>query len=159
MVDTDNWETQEGYICQGSVIGFVELGTVIVAGDILTWGTPAQNKIVMNGAIAGGNEASGVAVAMKGGVSGDKIPAVFFGVCKMVAYSTCTVGGAVISPATAGTTITYGNVCPLTAANTEAGMDLAGVNGSGTAFILGMALQAGTTIGDELLVLIGGFGR
>lgn len=156
---TDNWDSQEGYISQGSVIGYVELGTAIVAGDNLTWGTAAANKVVLSSATAGGDEASGVAVAMKGGVTGDKIPAVFFGVVKMVSYSTCTVGGAVISPATAGTTITYGNVCPLTAANTEAGMDLAGVNGSGTAFILGMALQAATTLGDELLVLIGGFGR
>jgi len=97
-----------------------------------------------------------VGVTMKGGVTGDKIPVVFYGVVKMVGYSTCTVGGALINSKTAGTTITYGNVMPLTAANTEAGMDLANVNGTGTAHILGMALQNATTLGDELLVLVGG---
>jgi len=48
MADTDNWSSQEGYICQGNVINFVELGTACVAGEPLGFGTPAENKIVMN---------------------------------------------------------------------------------------------------------------
>lgn len=152
MVDTDNWDTEEGYLCQGSVINFVTLETAVVAGDPLAWGTPLANKIVMKKYAA---SADSCAVALKGGVTGEKIPACFAGVVKMVGYSTCTVGGMVINSKTAGTTITYGNVMPLTAVNTEAGMDLAQVNGSGTAFLLGQCLQAATTLGDELLVLIG----
>jgi len=94
---------------------------------------------------------------MKGGGTGDKVPAVFYGVVKMVAYSTVTAPGEyVINSKTDGTTITYGNVMPLTAVNTTAqGMYLCHVNGTGTAHVLGMALQAATTVGDELLVLIG----
>jgi len=152
MVDTDNWDTQEGYICQGNIINFVTLETAVVAGEPLTWGTPAANKVVMK---LHAESSDSCAVALKGGVTGDVIPACFDGVVKMVAYSTCTVGGFVVNSKTAGTTITYGNVMPLTAANTEAGMDLAHVNGSGTAFLLGQCIQAGTTLGDELLVLIG----
>ena len=153
MVIVDNWETQEGYISQGQVIGFCELGVAIVAGEPVAFGTGAQNKIVMTLYADPGDS---VGVALKGGAAGDKVPVVFYGVVKMVGYSTCTVGGAVINSGTAGTTVTYGNVTPLTAANTEAGMDLAAVNGTGTAHILGMCLQAGTTLGDELLILVGG---
>ena len=157
MVDTDNWDTQEGYICQGNVIGFVELGNTVVAGEPVGFGTPATNKVVMN---LYSGEANSVGVSLKGGVAGDKIPVVFYGVVKMVAYSTVTVGAAVINSATAGTTITYGNVTPLTATDTGNLVDvLVSNNGTGTAFILGLALQAGTTLGDELLVLVGGFGR
>jgi len=156
MVDTDNWDSQEGYISQGQVIGFVTLGTSVVAGDWLTWGTAAANQIVMDAATPKTAEANGVAMALKGGVTGDKIPACFYGVCKCVAYSTCTVGGFVTNPATAGTTITFGNVNPLTATDTgRDAEDLARMNGSGTAFLIGQCLQAGTTIGDELLVLVG----
>jgi len=152
MAIVDNWDTEEGYICQGSIIDFVTLETACVAGEPLAFGTGASNKIVMKLRAA---SADSSAVALKGGVTGDKIPAVFYGVVKMVAYSVCTVGGFVINSKTGGTTITYGNVMPLTAETTEAGMNLARVNGTGTAFLLGQCLQAGTTTGDELLVLIG----
>lgn len=151
MADTDNWSSQEGYICQGNVINFVELGTAVVAGEPLGFGTPAANKIVMN---LYTGEANGVGVALKGGSTGDKVPVCFYGVVKMVAYSTCTVGGFVSASGTPGTTITYGNVTPLTAATASA-VQWARVTGTGTAFILGQCLQAGTTLGDELLVLIG----
>jgi len=43
---------------------------------------------------------------------------------------------------------------PITAATASA-VQWARVTGTGTAFILGQALQAATTLGDELLVLIG----
>lgn len=154
MVDTDNWETQEGYICQGAVIGFCELGAAVVAGEPVAFGTGAQNKIVMTAYALAGDS---VGVTLKGGVTGDKVPVVFYGVVKMVGYSTCTVGGALINSATAGTTITYGNVMPLTATATGNLVDvLCENNGTGTAHILGMALQNATTLGDELLVLVGG---
>ena len=45
---TDNWDSEEGYISQGNVIGFVELGTSVVAGEPLKWGTPAANVVVMS---------------------------------------------------------------------------------------------------------------
>ena len=151
MVGLDNWPAQEGYISQGSVIGFVELGTAVVAGEPLGFGTPASGKIVMN---LYTGEANGVAVSLKGGSTGDRIPACFYGVVKMVAYSTCTVGGFVSASGTPGTTVTYGNVTPITA-GTASTVQWARVTGSGTAFILGQCLQAGTTLGDELLVLIG----
>lgn len=151
MAVIDQWDSQEGYISQGQVIGFVELGTACVAGEPLGFGTPAANKIVMN---LYSGEANGVGVALKGGVTGDKIPVCFYGVCKMLAYSTCTVGGFVCSAGTAGTTITFGGVTPITAATASA-VQWARVTGTGTAFILGQCLQAGTTAGNELLVLIG----
>jgi hypothetical protein len=96
------------------------------------------------------------AVAMKSGVTGDQIPAVFYGVMKMVAHITVTVGSIVEACATAGTTITYGQVQPIPALNTgTAAPVFVGDNSTGTRFKLGMALQDGAVPGDEMLVLVG----
>jgi len=157
MATVDQWDTQEGYISQGRVIGFITLGTAAVAGENLTFvgsmAAGAQNKIIMMACVAGGDEASGVGVCLKGGVTGDKVPVCFYGVVKMCSHSVCTVGGFVTSGATVGTTITYAQVVPLTA-QTNACF-LAHDSGTGTAFVLGQCLQAATTAGNELLVLIG----
>lgn len=153
---TDMWDTQEGYICQGQILGFVELGTAVVAGDIVMWGTAAANKVVMS--VAGAANGDGCAVAMKSGVTGDIVPVVFNGVVKMVAHITVTVGDVVINCATAGTTITYGQVQPLTAINTALHAQviaLKAINGTGTAYNLGMAIQSSGANGDEILVMIG----
>lgn len=157
MATVDQWETQEGYICQGNVIGFVELGAPLVAGEPLQWDTPVANKIVMKKCAAA---ADSCAVSLKGGTTGDKIPAVFYGVVKMCAHSAITVGDPVVNAKTVGATITYGQVTPLTAAaTTDAthGFYLKHNSGTGTAYILGLALQAATTVGNELLILVGGF--
>lgn len=153
---TDNWAKEEGYICQGATIGFVELGTAAVAGECLTFGTSAANKIVMNIWSAGMDS---VGVALKGGVTGDKIPVVFHGVMKMVGHVTMDAGSIVGNSITAGTTITYGNVIPATTINTANSAEILArrSNGAtGTAWTLGMALQAVATAGDEILVLVGG---
>jgi hypothetical protein len=151
---TDMWDTQEGYICQGTDIGFCTLGTAVVAGDCVTFGTSAANKIVVN---QWSDFADAVGVAKKGGVTGDTIPVVFYGVVKMVAHQTVTVGQCVSNSVTAGTTVTYGNVIPI-AINTGGTSDVLFclVNATGTQHILGMALQDGAAPGDEILVLIGG---
>ena len=152
MATVDQWDSQEGaYISQGRVIGYVTLGTACVAGDILGFaGTPAANKIVMD---LYTGEANGVGVCLKSGVTGDMVPVCFYGVCKMLAFSVCTAGGFVSSSGTPGTTITYGAVTPVTA-HTNAD-HWARLSSTGTAFILGQCLQAGTTVGNQLLVLIG----
>jgi hypothetical protein len=153
---TDFWDTQEGYICEGQILGFVTLGTAAVAGDVVTFGTVAANAVVMD--LAGTANGDGCAVAMKSGVTGDQIPVVFNGVMKMVAHITCTVGDVVINCATAGTTITYGQVQPLTAINTANHAQIIALkscNGTGTAYNLGMALQTSGANGDEILVMIG----
>jgi hypothetical protein len=154
MAIIDMWDTQEGYICQGTDIGFCTLGTAVVAGEPVTFGTSAANKIVVN---MYADFADSVGVAMKGGVTGDTIPVVFYGVMKMCAHEAITVGQCVSNSATAGTTITYGNVIPI-AINTGGTSDIlfALVNATGTQHILGLALQDAATIGDEILVLIGG---
>jgi len=151
---TDMWDTQEGYICQGQIIGFITLGTAVVAGDLLKWGTSAANKVVMNQ--GGDADGDAPAVALKSGVTGDTIPAVFNGVMKMVAHVTVTVGQIVEGVATAGTTITYGQVQPIpNLATGNAVPVFVGLNGTGTRFRLGIALQDGATPGDEILVAIG----
>jgi len=151
---TDMWDTQEGYICQGTDIGFCTLGTAVVAGDCVTFGTSAANQIVVNQWSA---FADSVGVAMKGGVTGDTIPIIFYGVVKMVAHQIVTVGQCVSNSVTAGTTITYGNVIPILI-NTGGTSDiyLVAANATGTQHILGLALQDGAAAGDEILVLIGG---
>lgn len=153
MATVDQWDSQEGYISQGQVIGFVTLDTACVAGDILGFTAAAagqQNKICMS---LYTGEANGVGVCLKTGVTGDKVPVCFYGVCKMLAFSVCTAGGFVSSCGTPGTTITYGAVTPVTA-HTNAD-HWARLSSTGTAFILGQCLQNGTTVGNQLLVLIG----
>ena len=150
----DMWDSEEGYICQGTDIGFVTLETAVVAGECVTWGTSAANKIVMKKWAAVGDS---VGVAKKGGVTGDIVPVVFYGVVKLVAAQTVTVGQTVRSAATAGTTITWGNCVPIANLSTGNAVPLAAnENGTGTFFKLGLALQDGAAPGDEILVLIGG---
>lgn len=154
MAIIDMWDTQEGYICQGTDIGFCTLGTAVVAGECVKFGTSAANQIVVS---LWTDDADSVGVTMKGGVTGDVIPVVFYGVVKMVAHEVITVGQCVESSGTAGTTITYGNVAPMMI-NTGGTSDiyLCVANATGTRHILGLALQDADTDGDEILVLIGG---
>ena len=151
---TDNWDSEEGYIANGSEIGFCTLGTAVVAGECVTFGTAAANQIVINKWAA---TMDSVGIAKKGGVTGDVIPVVFYGVVKLVAAQTVTVGASVGNAVTAGTTITWGNVVQIGNLSTgTAAPTWANQNGTGTAHILGMALQTGAAPGDEILVLIGG---
>ena len=154
MVQLDMWDSEEGYICQGTDIGFCTLGSAVVAGDCVKFGTSAANQIVLSKWTALGDS---VGIAKKGGVTGDIIPVVFYGVVKLCANQIVTVGSCVRSAATAGTTVTYGN-CVAIGINTGATSDVAYTlnNATGTMHILGLALQDAATAGDEILVLIGG---
>jgi hypothetical protein len=150
----DMWDSEEGYICQGTDIGFCTLGTAAVAGECMKFGTSVANQIVVSKTSASGDA---IGIAKKGGVTGDVIPVVFYGVVKLVAAQTVTVGQTVKSAVTAGTTITFGNCVPIANLNTGTAAPLAASeNGTGTFFKLGLALQDGATPGDEILVLIGG---
>ena len=154
---TDNWDQEEGYISQGMILGFCELSTTVVAGEpvaILTTG--AANKVMVK---KWASQADSRGVALKGGNTGDRIPVCFYGVCKMAAYSTITGGDIVMNAGTAGTVgPTYGNVVPIPPSGATFTYINAfkGLSETGTIIRLGMALQAATTTGDELLVLIGG---
>jgi hypothetical protein len=150
----DMWDSEEGYIAQGTDIGFCTLGSAVVAGDCVKFGTSAANQIVVTKWAA---VADSVGIAKKGGVTGDTIPVIFYGVVKLVAAQTVTVGSCVQSAATAGTTVTFGN-CVMIGINTGGTSDVAYIlnNATGTKHILGLALQDGATPGDEILVLIGG---
>ena len=151
---TDMWDSEEGYIALGTDIGFCTLGSAVVAGECVKFGTSVANQIVVAKWTASGDS---IGVAKKGGVTGDVIPVVFYGIVKLVAAQTVTVGQCLQNAATAGTTITWGNCVPIanlstgTAAPTQCNQ-----NGTGTAHLLGLALQDGATPGDEILVLVGG---
>jgi hypothetical protein len=154
MVNVDMWDSEEGYICQGTDIGFCTLGTAVVAGECVKLGTSVANQIVVSKWAAIGDS---IGIAKKGGVTGDVVPVIFYGVVKLVAHITVTVGSCVRNCQTAGTTITWGNVVPI-AVNSGGTYDtgLAMNNQTGTAHVLGLALQDGANSGDEILVLIGG---
>lgn len=148
------WDSEEGYIAQGTDIGFCTLGTAVVSGECVAFGTSAANQIVVKKWAAAGDS---VGIAKKGGVTGDVIPVVFYGVVKLVAAQTVTVGQVVRNAATAGTTITFGNCVPIPNLSTGTAAPLhVSENGTGTAHVLGLALQDGAAPGDEILVLIGG---
>jgi len=172
MTQVDNWDQEEGYVSAGLQIAFCELGATVVAGDLVGFGSAAANKVVMTLWSAVGDA---VGVAIKGGVSGDRIPVAFYGVVKLAnaVGGQLTVGACVIGAATnvsvtnsSGIVMTYGYVTALTgyaSATTNvtyaAGFYLHANNGTGTCYRIGMALQTAATQGDEFLCLVGGYGH
>ncbi len=143
MVNTDNWDSQEGLIADGLVVGFCRAGAAIAAGDAVTFGTAAANQVNVITAHAAATVGKGIGVALKAASTGDILPVIYFGVVKMTAGETIVIGDILISGLAAGQVFGVG------ASNSLL------LNTAGTQYVLGIAIQEATTIGDELLVLVG----
>ena len=150
---TDFYRSEEGYICDGNVIGFCSVQAAVEINEVVhIHGTDVSGYISVSPAAADGD---GYAVALKAGAAGDYIPVCFFGVVKMLMGSTICADDMVINDSVG----TY--ILPIpTATHDEIGDYFYGVAGmtTGTNYRLGMALQGhdnSAASGDEILVLVG----
>lgn len=143
---TDNWPDEEGYIVEGTVIGFAESGSAITEGRAVAFGTAASGKVVVTAASAIGDS---FGVALKAATaSGQKIPVAVGGLMKMTSSATITVGFYVMNS-------TDGHVTRCLCPWTNAGAVLQIFTGGVGSHILGLCLQDGSTAGNEVLVLLG----
>ncbi|MHA2136137.1 MAG: capsid cement protein [Candidatus Thorarchaeota archaeon] len=140
---TDYYPDEEGYVDEGYAIGWFYPDAAINEGAsvFLTGTTSGQIRCRT---VAAFGEGVGVALrAATGAGAPARIPVAILGVVKMMACGTIAVGDMVGSGATTGLVHEF---------NDESD-NLMGLGG--TAYILGLALQAPATTGDEILVLVG----
>ena len=144
---TDLYPSEEGYISDGNVIGYCKCqATIALHSSVFIHGTAVAGVVSVAPTAADGD---GCAVALKGGAAGEDIPVCFFGVVKMMAAAAIDEGDQVKSDSLG----TY--ILPIADRDATAATLLRGMNYTGTVIRLGVALQAGASSGDELLVLVG----
>ncbi len=144
---TDLYPSEEGYISDGNVIGFCKVQAEVELHEaVFIHGTAVSGEIMVAPAAADGD---GCAVTLKAGVAGDHIPVCFFGVVKLMAGAAIDEGDQLKNDSLG----TY--LLPIDDRDSTAATELRGLNYTGTGIRLGVALQAGASSGDELLVLVG----
>lgn len=143
---TDLYPDEEGYISDGTIVGFCKAaGSITLHGAVALGATAVTSYISV---VAAGVE-TGVGIALKAADTNDYIPVAFKGIVKQtVGAATFSVGQAV---AASGTTV---GVVERLIAGFTTGTDYLNITPGGTTakFRLGYALQAGTTAGDEVLI-------
>ena len=139
---TDYWPQEEGYIVEGSPVMMCQTaGTIGEMSTVEINAGGAGYVLVDHGAAKGDT----IGVALRAcTVTGQMIPVAFGGVVKLLADSTIAVQQPVIG---------NGDDTAKVIRSAHFGSDDLYFN-EGTAWILGMALQAGITDGDEILVLL-----
>ena len=145
MVGTDYWPQEEGYIVEGSpVMLCVSAGTIAEMACVKLSTTTAGCVTVAATAAAG--DSLGVALRAVT-ITGQMVPVAFKGAVKMLVGGTLALGVPVMS--NGGTDPNTSEVInTVTSANIVLG-------DTGTSRILGLALHAGATLADEILVLLG----
>lgn len=144
---TDYYPSEEGYICDGNVIGFAKVQAAIELHEVVyVHGTNVSEYVSVAPAAADGD---GCAVALKAGAAGDYIPVAFFGVIKMKVGAAIAENDQVINDSLG----TY--ILPLPTYTHDEMTALKGLTVTGSVMRLGVALQRGPTSGDEILVLVG----
>jgi len=144
---TDLYPDEEGYISDGHVVGFCKVQAAVEIHEVVyVHGTAVSGAISVAPAAADGD---GFAVTLKAGAAGDYIPVCFRGVVKMYAGDTITAMDMLQNDAVG----TY--VLPIPDTTSDEFVEWRGLNWTGTRQRLGVALQAASTTGDEILVLVG----
>jgi len=143
---TDLYPDEEGYISDGTVIGFCKAAASIALHSGVSIGVTSVSGAVS--VLAGAADGDSLAVALKAADTNDFIPVCFHGIVKMVIGDTMTAGDIVMNDASA----TY--VLPIIFTVDDI-LKLRGLNGTGTYIRLGQLMQAGAASGDEALVFIG----
>jgi len=142
---TDYWPQEEGYIVEGSPVMMCQTaGTITEMACVEINNTAAAGGYVAvdHGSAIGDS----VGVALRAcTVTGEMVPVAFGGIVKMLADSTIGVQEHVMG---------NGSDDAKVVRKQHLGSDDMYFN-QGTAWVLGMALQAGITDGDEILVLLG----
>lgn len=142
---TDYWPQEEGYIVEGSPVMMCQTAGTITEMATVEINTGAAGYILVDHGSAHGDS---IGVALRAcTVTGQMIPVAFGGIVKLLANSTIVVQQTLISNGTDDAKVIRMNAAANVGSN-----DLY-FNG-GSAWLLGMALQAGITHGDEILVLL-----
>jgi hypothetical protein len=138
---TDYWPQEEGYIVEGSPVMMCKAGGSIGEMDCVYLSATASGCVtVATNALWGDS----IGVALRSATTGQMVPVAFDGIVKLIANATIALGQMVCNAAAATAKIIDTPV----SANCIKG-------DTGTAYILGTALQAAVTHGDEILVMLG----
>jgi hypothetical protein len=148
---TDLYPDEEGYISDGTIVGFCKAAAPITLhGAVKLAATAVSSYISVQPATVG----TGYGVALKAADTNDYIPVAFKGIVKQIVGAvTFAVGKPVIASGT-----TAGVVEAQPALNGTTMLEYVNLGNGGTTSLyrLGYALQAGTTAGDEVLVMLAG---
>jgi hypothetical protein len=143
---TDLYSDEEGYISDGTIVGFCKAaGSISLHGAVALGAAGVSNYISVTAAGVG----TGIGIALKAADTNDYIPIALKGIVKQtVGAATFSVGAPVIASGT-----TAGVIEKLLVGFTT-GMEYANVIPGGTTnlYRLGFALQPGTAAGDEVLI-------
>lgn len=143
---TDYWPTEELAINVWGDFGFAYADGAITEGKPVKLGTSAASRVAV---AAGAAKGDAIGIALKAAAAaGDYIPVALSGIVKVVVAS-CPVGV---------DTVANGDFVMNSATwVVPVGLDLEnqGKAFGGSSYVLGLALQAGTTDSDEILILLG----
>ena len=146
---TDLYPDEEGYIADGSVIGFCKATAAIPLHSAIKLNASAVSGLIS--VTAGAADGDSLGIALKEASAGDFIPVCWYGVVKMVGGAALNEGDMVRNDASA----TY--VIPIDTLTHDEFELWRGVSGgaTSTAWRLGMCLQEAASSGDEFLLLVG----
>jgi len=148
---TDLYPDEEGYIGDGLVIGFAKAaGSITLHGAVAIPATGVSSYVSVTAA----TYRTGIGIALRAADTNDYIPVVLYGIVKQWTGAAPFAAGKLV---TSATTAGYVDVMP--AANATTMLEWNGLGNGGTTALnrLGLALQPGTTAGDEALIAIGRF--
>ncbi len=157
MGAVDYYPDEEGYISDGTIVGFCKCQSAIALHQQVGIGTTAVTNYI---GVAAAAFNTGVGLALKAGDTNDFIPVAFKGIVKMLANTAVAIpaGRAVVSGTTAGY---VSGIVTFDGADTEAPVILLSYQNIGAGLTtvnwrFGYALQPASTDGDEILVMLAG---
>ena len=144
MVGIDYWPQEEGYIVEGAPVMMCLAGGAIAEMATVKLSATAAGVVTVAASAAAGDSQG---VALRAAASGAMVPVAFKGIVKMIVGGTLALGAPCIS---------NGATDPNTSEVCDTGTSADVILGdNGTQRILGLTLQAGVTLADEILVLLG----
>jgi hypothetical protein len=141
MVGTDYWPQEEGYIVEGTPVAMCYAAAAVGEMSCVKLSTTTAGRLEV-AASAGAGDSLGVALRATSG--GQMIPVAFGGVVKLLVGGTLALGAPVIAHGSDTAKVT----------DTGTSLDIM-IGDNGTQRIMGLALHAGATLADEILVLLG----
>lgn len=148
---TDLYPDEEGYISDGTIVGFCKAAGSITLHGAVQLGTTGVSSYI---SVVAAGVGKGYGIALKAADTNDYIPVAFKGIVKQtVGAGTFSVGKPVIA---SGTTVGVVEVQPALNGTTMLEYVNLGNGATTTLYRLGYALQPGTTAGDEVLIMLSG---
>ena len=141
-MSTDYWPQEEGYIVEGAPVAMCIAAAAIGEMSCVKLNSTAAGSINVAASAAVGDS---IGVALRAAIgTGDTIPVAFGGIVKMITGGTLALMDTVESQGV--------NTAEVIQVANSTDMAIADQAGD---VCLGMALHAGVTLGDEILVLLG----